>query len=164
MESSFCNPLSSYNCTLLNIITMPVWTGLCVLRRTCKQDYETLFHIIILSKHHLTSSLQAQQRVAGHGQGVEGETDPVLVPNSSYPTGNQTQSTSNIQFLYSSSKEGLRVVSMGVEKAVRAANKGGDLQSQGLSTADAFFSEAGNIIIASLSPTNVKCCPLTLHF
>jgi hypothetical protein len=28
------------------------YTGLCVLRRTCRQDYETLFHVVILSKHH----------------------------------------------------------------------------------------------------------------
>jgi hypothetical protein len=35
-------------CSLL----MPYWTGLRVLRRTCRQDYETLFHVVILSKHH----------------------------------------------------------------------------------------------------------------
>jgi hypothetical protein len=35
-------------CTLL----MPYWTSLCVLRRTCRQDYETLFPVVILSKHH----------------------------------------------------------------------------------------------------------------
>jgi hypothetical protein len=29
-----------------------LWTGLCPLRRTCRQDYETLFHVVILSKHH----------------------------------------------------------------------------------------------------------------
>jgi hypothetical protein len=36
-------------------ILMPYWLGLCVLRRTCRQNrlYETLFHtVIILSKHH----------------------------------------------------------------------------------------------------------------
>jgi hypothetical protein len=31
---------------------MPHWTGLCVLRRACRQDYETLLHVVILSKHH----------------------------------------------------------------------------------------------------------------
>jgi hypothetical protein len=34
---------------------MPYWLGLCVLRRTCRQNrlYETLFHtVIILNKHH----------------------------------------------------------------------------------------------------------------
>jgi hypothetical protein len=35
-------------CSLL----MPYWTGLCVLRRTCRQDYETFFYVVILSKHH----------------------------------------------------------------------------------------------------------------
>jgi hypothetical protein len=38
-------------CSLL----MPNWLGLCVLRRTCRQNrlYETLFHtVIILSKYH----------------------------------------------------------------------------------------------------------------
>jgi hypothetical protein len=38
-------------CSLL----MTYWLGLCVLRRTCRQNrlYETLFHtVIILSKHH----------------------------------------------------------------------------------------------------------------
>jgi hypothetical protein len=35
-------------CSLL----IPYWMGLCVLRRTCRQDYETLFHVVILSKHH----------------------------------------------------------------------------------------------------------------
>jgi hypothetical protein len=35
-------------CSLL----MSYWTGLFVLRRTCRQDYETLFHVVILSKHH----------------------------------------------------------------------------------------------------------------
>jgi hypothetical protein len=28
------------------------WLGLCVLRRTYRQDYETLLHVVILSKHH----------------------------------------------------------------------------------------------------------------
>jgi hypothetical protein len=31
---------------------MLYWTGLCVLHWTCRQDYETLFHVVILSKHH----------------------------------------------------------------------------------------------------------------
>jgi hypothetical protein len=35
-------------CSLL----IPYWMVLCVLRRTCRQDYETLFHVVILSKHH----------------------------------------------------------------------------------------------------------------
>jgi hypothetical protein len=35
-------------CSLL----MPYWTGFCVFRMTCRQDYETLFHVVILSKHH----------------------------------------------------------------------------------------------------------------
>jgi hypothetical protein len=31
---------------------MPYRLGLCVLRRTYKEDYETLFPVVILSKHH----------------------------------------------------------------------------------------------------------------
>jgi hypothetical protein len=31
---------------------MHYWMGLCVLHRTCRQDYETLFHVVILNKHH----------------------------------------------------------------------------------------------------------------
>jgi hypothetical protein len=31
---------------------MPYRLGLCVLRRTYRQDYETLFYLLILSKHH----------------------------------------------------------------------------------------------------------------
>jgi hypothetical protein len=33
-------------------ITYAFWLGLCVLHRTYRQDYETLFHVVILSKHH----------------------------------------------------------------------------------------------------------------
>jgi hypothetical protein len=33
------------------------WTGLCVLRSTFRQDYETLFNIVILSEHHHHHSL-----------------------------------------------------------------------------------------------------------
>jgi hypothetical protein len=35
-------------CSLL----IPYWMGLCVLRSKSWQDYETLFHVVILSKHH----------------------------------------------------------------------------------------------------------------
>jgi hypothetical protein len=31
---------------------LPYRLGLCVLRRKYRQDYETLFHVVILSKHH----------------------------------------------------------------------------------------------------------------
>jgi hypothetical protein len=33
-------------------LLMPYRLGLCVLRRTYREDYETLFHVVILSKHH----------------------------------------------------------------------------------------------------------------
>jgi hypothetical protein len=33
-------------------ITYAFKLGLCVLRRTYRQDYETLFHVVILIKHH----------------------------------------------------------------------------------------------------------------
>jgi hypothetical protein len=33
-------------------ITYALEVGLCVLRRTYREDYETLFHVAILSKHH----------------------------------------------------------------------------------------------------------------
>jgi hypothetical protein len=33
-------------------VTYAFWLVLCVLRRTYRQDYETLFHVVILSKHH----------------------------------------------------------------------------------------------------------------
>jgi hypothetical protein len=36
----------------LDCITYAFWLGLCVLRRTYRQDYETLLHVVILSKHH----------------------------------------------------------------------------------------------------------------
>jgi hypothetical protein len=35
--------------------------GLCVLRRTCRQDYETLFHVVILSKHHHQDDMTFEQ-------------------------------------------------------------------------------------------------------
>jgi hypothetical protein len=31
--------------------TYAFWLGLCVLRRTYRQHYETLFHVVILSKY-----------------------------------------------------------------------------------------------------------------
>jgi hypothetical protein len=37
---------------LLYSLLMPYRLGLCVLRRIYRQDYETLFHVVILSKHH----------------------------------------------------------------------------------------------------------------
>jgi hypothetical protein len=39
--------------------------GLCVLRRTYRQDYETLFDVVILSKHHYI--------------GIQGNMDPMVL-------------------------------------------------------------------------------------
>jgi hypothetical protein len=53
----FCLQLSYciYTLNFCVYLLMPYWLGLCVLRRTCKQNrlYETFFYtVIILSKHH----------------------------------------------------------------------------------------------------------------
>jgi mannosidase alpha-like ER degradation enhancer 1 len=41
-----------YKLRIVVFITYGFWLGLCVLRRIYRQDYETLFHVVILSKHH----------------------------------------------------------------------------------------------------------------
>jgi hypothetical protein len=52
------DPILSYDsievgATALGVfITYAFWLGLCVLRRTYRQDYETFFRTVILSKHH----------------------------------------------------------------------------------------------------------------
>jgi hypothetical protein len=52
---------------------MSYWLGLCVLRRTCRQNrlYETLFHtVIILSKHHHHHHQQIQGILMGSSKRI----------------------------------------------------------------------------------------------
>jgi hypothetical protein len=54
LRLSYC--INALNCCVHYLC---LWLSLCVLRRTYRQDYETHFHVVILSKHHHHHPLSA---------------------------------------------------------------------------------------------------------
>ena len=65
----------------------------------------------------------------GQGSNLDSEVRTVALEGSKNP--NQGLRSANVQFLHTASKEGLRVISLGMEKAIRQADRrsGEDLES-----------------------------------